>query len=823
MGPAAYFRVIGPWGDTPYVLTHDGWLLAFLEHSGRDPDGRSAADFDASLLTALNARGNLPREVSVQEYLLHAQDQAPTPRVRKSDVANRLLANRTSHLQTKHLSRTRLLTVIAIQTEAMSRQVSFVDMVTWALAAPFDSNSRARLKRVFSLSSSHRFLRSAIDHAATRLRDVIQTYIDRLSIHDLHRQLSIQEAWTWCSVLATTDAGLFYNPTPAPADDWYLILSRADQRVVHHDGLDYWLDGNSGTYARMASISRFDERTQPAFWVRNKPPITGAPGNFLCAINATRLTPLREAMAWKLANDGVDRARLNLGKMFLSLIGTNKGEAVDADPVLARQAQELRDAQALGEAWWDVSISLMAFDRSPANARTTAMAIDNACSQAGVTATWESPLVIDAHRSMQPGAKPLPPRTHLLNTAQCAAVGLLWSHSQGERAVKDLGGEEPLYYLETRDGQLFGFSPFVGEKSGVLGVGPTRSGKTFLKNAILSHLPKYDDSCLVSYDYDPGSECLAHLYRDDAALFRGAHGLNPFTSFRPGLTTFRPHFSRLIAAMLASNSDPAMQRMDDGDQAALDAALNAILQLPTQLRTLSTFAEHLPKRLRDKLSRWVRGGDARYADLMDAQSDRIGLIERAVTVFSVPELRDDIAGRIPVATEILYRTATAFEDPSRRNQIKVMTLDEAHLALKDPQFARFLSEKARTWAKFRASLWLLTQQPHELLAVQDWEAIRTAASTYFFTAAPEIDRSAYREAFGLTDADMTEISQLVPKREVYLVQPETGLRKVLILDPDAYTRTFASSTAHVVAERDARIEREGFDAAMTSTLSAISR
>jgi type IV secretion system protein VirB4 len=817
MGPSAYFRVIGPWGDTPYVLTHDGWLLAFLEHGGRDPDGRSPADFDAALLTGLNARGNLPREVSVQEYMLHAQDQAPIPRHRKSVVANRLQAHRTEHLRTKLLYRTRLLTVIGIQTEALSRQASFVDVVSWILAAPFDPRVRARLRRVFSLTSSYRFLRSAIDQSAVRLRDVVQTYADRLSIHDAHRVLSPQEAWTWCSVLATANTDLFQNPTPAPADHWYLSLAKADQRVAHHDGLDYWLEGSAGIYGRIGSISRFDERTEAAFWVRHAPAVIGAPGNYLFAINSTRLTPLREAMAWRVAHDGVDRAKLNLAKLITSVIGSDKRNHAEADPVLDRQAKELRDAQALGDAWWDVSISVLAFDRSPAAARLTALAIDNACSQAGVTATWEIPLVIDAHRSMQPGAKPLSPRTHLLNTAQVSAIGMTWSHSQGESVVKDLGGEEPLYHLETRDGQLFGFSPFVGEKSGVIAVGPTRSGKTFAKNALLSHWPKYEGSLLVNYDYDSGSECLAHLYGDDAALFQGAHGLNPFTAHRPGSSTFRPHFSRLIATMLASNSDPAMQRMDDGDQAALDTALSAILSLPQELRTLSAFAEHLPLRLRSKLSRWVHTGEARYARLMDAATDRIGLIDRAVTVFSVPELRDDPAGRIPVATEFLYRTAAAFEDPARRAQIKALALDEAHLVLKDPDYARFLNEKARTWAKFRASLWLLTQQPHELLAVPDWEAIRTAASTYLFTAAPEIDRAAYRAAFGLTEADMSAISQLLPKRELYLVQPETGLRKILILDADAHTRAFASSTANVVAERDERISRDGFATAIDAT------
>ena len=794
------FAVVGPFGSTPFVLTSQGRLMAMLDTTARDPDGRDDAAFAQTTQTLENALAALPADAQVQQWLWHGPAVLPTVKPRQLRTAQRIGETRLAHLSKRPLYQTRLLTAISIDTKALAGKTNWIDLMIALLSAAVDKNARRDLARSFHIGSQLKFLRVAVEQCAERLRDAAAQFSARLSIHQDHRLLDAQEAWQWCRALAQVDARAFMSSSAPPRSHWYASLASGEIDLVRACGADMLRCSGAGTYLRTGSITRLHEQTSPGFWAAGTKPIIGVEGCFVLCMNATPLSPIKSAMQFKLAQNQIDQAKLSIAELLMQAAG-KKPEKKEDDPLLTNQQKELAAAQSESQRWWHVNCYATAFGTEPQQVADTSLALDTALANANVGVTWETAIAIDAFAAMQPGMPALTPRAHLLNSTQVGALALSWSHGQGDATVADLQGEEPLTYLETRDRQLFGFNPFVGEKSTVICVGPTRSGKTFAMNALLAHFPKYDHSHLVAIDFDPGSECLATLYGDDAALVRGGHGLNPFAAQGPG---FVAHFTRLAMAIISTNDDPTLANLADGDQLAMDSALHAVLALPKSMQCLSTFVLHLPLHMRPKFSRWVRDGDARYADLLDVSEERVGLIERAVTVFNLTALADDPKALLPVLLELLYRTTTCFEDPARRGYPKAMKLDEVHKLLKHPIFARYLEDKTRTIAKWLGSFWLLTQQPHELLAIPNWPAIRTAASTYIFTAAPELDRAAYREVFGLTPADLQTIERLVPKSEIYLVQPETGVRKVLRLDPDPATQIWASSTARVVAEREQR-------------------
>jgi len=804
MRPERFHRIIGPWAGGPWLLTHDARLLAFLEHDGRDPDGRDEQDYLAEVATLANARAALPRDASIQQYQLHYRCPPPAPAPRHHAAIDRLLQARHQHLESKTLYRTRLLTVVSIDTHARSAGDDWLATITWSLAAPFSAEARARVRRALSFGKQKYLLRDAITSASARLHECIDRYRDRLSINDHFTTLQPDAAWAWARVLANLDPDQFVNAGPAPVQSWSQVLSRSTPTVTRTNHVDHWVEPTRGTLARIAALTRFGDKTAPGFWVRGSRErnLLNVHGQYLIATNARPLGKIEEAMQWQTTRNDLARSRLSLGRILSQII---ERSGTTPDPELERQRRELDVAEGAGDAWWRSALAIVAFDDSVDAVRRTALAIDTAAASQAINLTWESPLLLDAHRAILPGATPLPPRAHLHNTTQTSATAVTWSHSQGVSAVSDLGGEEPLYHFETNDGQLFGFSPWLGEKSMVIAVGPTRSGKTFLKNALASHMPKYR-GMVAALDYDAGSECLYHLYRDDAALFTARAGLNPFSAYTPGRdAAFRAHFSRLMVALLASNDDPLMRRLDAGEQVALDRALSATLALPGALQTLAHFVSHLPSTLAQKFSRWHRHGEARYADLLDATTDRVGMIDRLVTIFNLTALGEDPAARVPVVLELLYRITSAFEDPTRIARPKVLMLDEVHRVIADPQFGPWIEHECRTLAKFRASIWMLTQAPEELARAGNWDAIRDAASTYLFTGSPELVESNYLKAFPrLTPMDLQTIRTLTPKREAYLIQPESGLRKIVVLDPDPATRQFASSTAVDVANRQGR-------------------
>jgi type IV secretion system protein VirB4 len=463
-----------------------------------------------------------------------------------------------------------------------------------------------------------------------------------------------------------------------------------------------------------------------------------------------------------------------------------------------RKQGELLEAEDGDDSYSRAHLIVAALGNTAEAARDTAMALDASLSQASVLPVWESAGALDAYLALQPGAKPYEPRALMLNSFQTAATGLHYKIHQGATRVEEVGGDEPVMVLETKDGQPYGFSPWVGEKATIIGIGPPGSGKTFFQNLTGAHWGKYR-GLFVTADFDHGGEVVPRLYGQDGAIFDGAAGMNPFRAQGPVPGEFRAHMTRLCMAMLRANDDPAMQSLAAGEQAHIDRAIAQTVALPPHLQTLSNFVHHLPQELMAKFSRWVSTGEGRYSAYLDAEDDRVGRLDRLATAFNLTRIRDDDAARGPIVLELLWRVTTAFEDLSRLREPKKLKLDEARLALRDPIIGPYIAEKAVTWRKFKASLELWSQDPEHFATATHWDAIRGSASMFVFTAAPDLNADSYRSVFGLTATDVDTIRTLTPKREIYLVQAETGVRKRLIVDADADARRWASSTADQVA------------------------
>lgn len=789
------FPVLVPWRGGPFVLCRDGSLSAFIETSGRDPDGLSSEAYVDTTLVAANAMTPLPPAVRAQTYFWHAQDRAPVPRPRGHAIVDRIESARHAHLSGKKLYRTRLLTVLSLPTSALAGSSEFTDLVSSIFVAPFDAEARKRLQRLFSLSSTLTYLESTLDAATRALHDSVDTYCRRWSLHAETRLLDTAEVWTWCRALATLDPKTFATPAPAPADHWYASMLHGRAYTCTVNGTEYLKLETPTRYARACSLVRFHGRIEPGFWARSTPAAITVPGDFVLATNTRHLDAIQKTLTFGNARNEIERQRF---KLMAAMLRTDN----DRDPtqkVHDRRAEELAQAESTVDRWARSQVLAVAIGDTPEEARSTSLALDTSFSQASITPVWEVPGLFDAYRALQPGAAANRPRELVISGIKAAAIGLHYRYSQGATTVADLNGEEPLMYLETLDGQAFGLSPFVGEKGTVLGIGATRTGKTFFKNCSAAHGAKYD-GIFAALDFDHGSEPLVKLFGNDAALFRHDTGMNPFAvADRSG--PFRAHLTELVLAMLRANDDPSMRELAEGEQALLDQALEATLALPKELQSLSDFATHLPKSMRQKLGRWLRNGEGRYAGLLDAQTDRVGMLERRITAFNLAGIKSDAAALGPVVTEILWRIRLAIEDLSRLRQVKRVAFDEAHLVLRHPVIGPFIAYLCRTAAKHRGSVELWSHLPEEFAEARDWPAIRAAASTLMFTAVPDADRDRYMSVFNITAADVEIIRTLTPKRDVYVIQPDTGLRKRLVFDADPTIRQLMSSRAVDVADQ----------------------
>ncbi|MCP5112316.1 MAG: Type IV secretion, partial [bacterium] len=173
--------------------------------------------------------------------------------------------------------------------------------------------------------------------------------------------------------------------------------------------------------------------------------------------------------------------------------------------------------------------------------------------------------------------------------------------------------------------------------------------------------------------------------------------------------------------------------------------------------------------------------------------------------------RDDPKVLRPLLLEIFYRVTAEFEGQANRRLPKLLEIDEAHHALALPSFRDFIVRKVRTWGKFGAGITLWSQSANDYLRTPDWDAIRGAATTFMFFADPRMDAALYKEAFPLNDGHCEAIRNLVPKRELFLVQPEVGVAKKLILTVEPEQYVVNTSDPHEAAQRDELIARHGFE------------
>jgi type IV secretion system protein VirB4 len=362
-------------------------------------------------------------------------------------------------------------------------------------------------------------------------------------------------------------------------------------------------------------------------------------------------------------------------------------------------------------------------------------------------------------------------------------------------------------------------------------IGPIRSGKTFFKNTLATHFLKYG-GFLRAVDIDPGTETLAKAFGKEGGIFRvsadGASGLNPFAPYRgKGDQQFGAHLTELLLEMLHANDDDDMRRLEPSEQEALDSAISKTVALPPQMRTMSTLCAHMPANLHRKFLRWIKEGpggmQGRYSHLFDNVTDAIGHLDKRVAVFNMQAVRDDPKALRPILLELFYRITLAFEDPNIRNLPKILDIDEAHQALAIPAFSDYIVKKIRTWGKWGASVQLWTQSPEELGRVEGWAAIRSAASTFIFMADPKMDEQMYMETFNLRPGECEAIRKLTPRREAYIVQPELGVSKRLIVDVEPEQYVMNTSHPREAELRDRLIAEMGYEQGIAATLVEIER
>ena len=808
-----------------FVLSYSGSLIGAIEIDGIDPDGMSPRDMEAFSIVIRNLLNILPQSIVLQQYYIHYRDLKVAFARRNDPVCNALNRHRERHLNRMRLAGARCVLFVEMFPESESRS-SLIMFLRHLASCLHSAASRDYVRRCIMYGPAHNASRRALEKLAPALETRIRDIINYCSGLFQTSQLSLDETYRVMKFLATLEVKYLNAELRCPP---FIDTDLSDGQVLPLtvNGMDLLrLQNRSNTYARVLSVKQFNfDRFTPGLFARG--PIRTS-GNYVLTTRYKGMSEASRTLFFFNRKKELERETLSFAD-FIKGLDNDANRDRDMQvfrPSLIRKFQELDEAASLQDNLGLVATHAVVFDTDVGELEKTTERLQSALQQNQFSILWETVAQPDVFFDLQPCAdhrgrffRDIP-----LNTSQFSTLTLFYKSSQGARVVKDLGNEEAQYIFLSGDDAPYYFSPFVGGRGFLIGVGPVRSGKSFLRTCTGIHWPKYG-GFYRAIDIDPGSEPIAHAFGADAGIVRldGAQEfcLNFFSQARgPDDTLFIAHLNRQLMAMIGANDSEELRQLSSADQLALDRAIRQALRLPPHLQTLTTLMKHCPGPVQRKLARFV--GDGAYARLFDAQQDAIGAMDKKVAVYNLAGIRDDAIAKPLVMAEIAYRVLRFYENPEIRTCPKWLDVDECHHILSNPELARvLLLDRVRTWGKLLAGIGLWTQSGIELGNIENWEALRSAASTFIFTADPELNRDAYRSIFNMKEGEMDTIREMIPKREFYLIQRDLNVSKkcILSVEPEQYVLS-TSSPAEQTLYFD-NVERYGFEAGVSKTVAAL--
>ena len=829
---AEFFGIIEPFNNL-LALTKNSALIGAVELTGRDPGGFSHEDHAALCAISQSIYNKLHRSITITEYFTRFDGAKIQLRPRNDPVSDTLSKSRMDYLNSKTLSTSRIIHYFEIDPDDNLNKPNLTSTLKNLGTAIFDKKSRLILKNSISRDKMFLIEMEQLDRMEAQLQGAISEVVAKWGGLFGARQLSMQEIWAHMKFLGGMDPSALERglAEAIPEEDLDIYVSSGDITNVQVDQMEVMkFAGVTTRYAKIGSVRRFAQargKMQPGLWAAHEKSPMRLSGNFILM---TRWRPLSEFNKQSLFSSKTNELERSSLSFFKIMKGDENQSALERDagmkPAIKAKLEELGIAESIPDAWGIGNSIVVVFGERPAEIRNTALAMSGALGNANVNITWESVSIQNAFAALQPGQGRMSQRDLYLTSSQHAAASFLCQSSMGQNVIADMGNEEAAYVLQSKDGTPFYYSPYVNGRAMVIGIGPIRKGKTFLKNTFATHQQKYG-GLYRAVDIDPGTEPIAGIFGKDGGIFRASEGSetgsNPFASCKgEDDVAFKIHLSNLLQLFLEANDAAAYQSITEDEQGPLDRAIDSTMRLPAHMQTLSALIHHMPEKLKVKFARWIHAdpgvassGAGWYAYLFDNEVDAIGKLDKKVGVFNLQALKDKPKLLKPVLADIIYRITSSFESEALRHVPKVLDIDECHLPLSLPGFPEKLVTWVRTWGKWFAMVQLWTQSPVELMKLEGWPALRSAATTFFFFSDPEMDSRVYREAFPfLTKGECDAIRSLTPQKEAYIIQPELGISKVVIIDVEPAQRVANTSHPREASLRDALIKEHGFEVGM---------
>lgn len=433
---------------------------------------------------------------------------------------------------------------------------------------------------------------------------------------------------------------------------------------------------------------------------------------------------------------------------------------------------DLGEGHALGE--FSLSAVLYDTDRSKIERATPDLARTFAAQDGSLH--QETYNLLNAFFATMPGNYAFNLRRALLLNSNYADLSFLFTIHTGDKQNLHLNAEH-LAVLETDSATPYYLNLHNRDVAHTLILGATGAGKSFLECFLAENLQKYRP---LTYIFDLGGS-----FEGLTRIFGGTYlnigiesrelSINPFC-LEP--TAENLNFLYMFLRVLIEGGKYALSY---GEEQQLYSAIERVYMLEPGQRTLSNLAELIGP-LKDRLHRWVRGGQ--YGYVFDNVTDTL-TFSRFQT-FNFDQMDESPEVLESLLFYILHRATNEIADNAQLATFKAFLMDEAWIFLRNRTVREYIVQAQKTWRKLNAAMILATQSVDELARSEVLTIVNESCPTKIFLANPDLDRDLYRNAFHLNDTEIEIIAGLAPPGQM-LIRRQDGAKKVrLNVDPLSY-------------------------------------
>lgn len=773
-----------------HLMSHDGDLIAFFKVSLWPKDAASKADkadIANALLIVFDA---LPAGFQVQQYLI--KHKAPAIQMPSFDdpAINELVKAHEDKTNSSPHYVTHTYWAISLKTDAV-----FAAPVKDLLSLIFKflvgrvkfSDLKSQVSELDqSLISEQLLHRSMLElvNAIEQLKSILLTNSDSFVFDGL----SQKEVAGFLAFMVSMDPIYLINGIDFDDDLSHSLPVPNIDQVIADDVPAIRLNTDLPVYITPASIYRFVKSVKTDFWSMSDSDsdIMAYPGEFVVCSGFKPFSSVKKSLKFHKHKMIAENIHFNVISQALKKKKKTMKSLKKSNPVIYKRFKKLQNARDIEITYGDSYFTLIPFSSNLDELKKTRSKLAGFVTYGSARMAFESIGRMLAYQSVMPGCMNLSARLMTMNAHQYAALSFSISQHKGFERIELVDHPYPLMYLETVTSELFGLSPYPNQKTLVLAVGETRSGKTFFKNKFAAMMRQLG-SKIATVDIDDGSYPLARHFSDDSRIFEFPDfKYNPYDDYVAGVNddVFIQHIVSLCHLIA---SEPLTNR----EVEVIENAVHAQLGYGSNLHTINHFFGMIPSELANKFAKFITGI---HKDFFSSESEKLSTINcfNLKKVFKIPTISD-----LSFYT-LLFKINNEFECKTEKHVPKYLLIDEAHEALRNLAVCRQVDLISRTGNKMMYGIGLFTQSPHELVKLEYWPALKSSVCTMMFFSDPQMDRDLYRRTFTLSEHELDQIGSLKRQKELYLIQREAGISVKLQFNPsDYYKKNFTSNPQEI--------------------------